>query len=130
MFFNIQSLKKFRMIEFRPLDANRGESGFMGLRRFPTSKCDTSLDSVLRAEHFDTILNHFRPEPHHFLPTPDGSGRPLPPCDTSLDSGHRAEHFDTSLDNEAFAKTVVHYFTHMPECKRMIILQMYHRLVL
>jgi hypothetical protein len=39
-------------------------------------KCDTSLDSVSWAEHFDIILDHFRPEPDHFWPTPDRSGGP------------------------------------------------------
>jgi hypothetical protein len=48
----------------------------VGGSRPPTPKYDTSLDSVLRAEHFDTALDHFRPEPDRFWPTPDGSGRP------------------------------------------------------
>ncbi len=59
-----------------------------GGSRSPTPKCDTSLDSVPWAEHFDNILDHFRPEPDHFRPepdhfwpTPDRSGRRE--CDNS-----------------------------------------------
>jgi hypothetical protein len=45
-------------------NVHEGELGFMDLRGFPTPypKCDTSLYSVLRAERFDTILDHIRPE--------------------------------------------------------------------
>jgi hypothetical protein len=83
------------LIELYSLDIKKGvnpglcvEGGFPT----PTSKCNPSLDSVLRAEHFDIILDHFRSEPDHFWPTPDRT----PP---SLDLRHRAKHFDNSLDH-------------------------------